>query len=266
MSQQCILKICLKSDKVILEPFKILLSFVQKVDRIYYNIYKKEYRSGVRYENITEMQPYSREVALKILKKRLKGNFPFFLDIYGVEEEKEKEAFTLARTGEFTFLYIILSEENFVERRELLFFILEKLITADIMIMGSCSDIADGIEIGEEQNVLSNWQWQRRKIYAKYNNPNYDLTIERTLLNCDTIWYSVGCFNWYNLNYLTENNRRLLLKYTNCFSKEVIGKNGIILQNYDERKNYGLYKNRIICENLSEYLYNNKFFINIVKM
>lgn len=255
---QYMLKICLKSDKIILELLRILLSFLQNVDRIYYNIYKKEYRSSIRYETITEMQYYSKAEALKVLKKRLEGQYPFFLDIYGIGEKKE--AFTLARTGEFTFLYMILCEDNFEDRKEALFFILEELIATDTMIMGSCSDIADLKMKNNTGRLLSNWQLQRRKLYAKYNVLNYDLTNERNLINSDTIWYSAGWMNWYNLNYLTEKDKWLLNRCKDIFLKKTIGLHGMLFQVYRGSKDYQIKVCEERCKNFSKWLQNNRFF------
>lgn len=78
MSDQCIIKICLKSDYDVQKELEKLLSFVQNVDKIYYNFYRQEYRSSQRYEDTTWMGIYTEQTAKSLLKKRLRGTFLFF--------------------------------------------------------------------------------------------------------------------------------------------------------------------------------------------
>ena len=261
MSDQCIIKICLKSDYDVQKELEKLLSFVQNVDKIYYNFYRQEYRSSQRYEDTTWMGIYTEQTAKSLLKKRLRGTFPFFLDVYGTQAGTIREAFTLARIGKTMFLYLILCKENFIIRREAIFLMVEYLIAENVMLIGYCSDLAD-FWWNEQAGVLesSAWRQRRRRIYAFYNTVDYSLEDEKRLFWGDEVLYPASWTSWCNRNFLCESKERLLEKHRHLFYAKTEIENGIMLQLYKEIDGYKERENRLKSQNFYAYLKNNKIF------
>lgn len=251
----------MKSDNDVQKELEIILSFVRNVDRIYYNFYRSEYRSSQRYEDPTWMENYTKPAALKFLKKRLRGAFPFFLDIYGTRISREREAFTLVRLGKYMFLYVILCKENFIIHKEILFFILESLIAKDVMLMGYCSDLADFWWSEQKSNIENTvWYQRRRWLYSAHNTKDYSLKNEKILLLSDEIWYPASWISWCNRNFLCESKGSLLEKNKHLFYTKAEIQNGIMLQLYENIDGYSDAENRLKNKKFYEYLKNNKIF------
>jgi len=260
MSNQYIVKVCINSNNNVQKELEILLSLARNVDRIYYNFYKPEYRSGQRYEEPTWMENYTKQAAVKFLKKRLRGNSPFFLDIYGTKKFQEQEAFTLVRLGEYMLLYIILCKDNFVIQKKLLFSIIEDLIAKNILLMGYCSDLADFWWNVKSDPENFAWDQRRRWLYSAYNTTDYSLEDEKALLLSDEIWYPACWMIWCNRNFLCESKYDLLKKHKHFFYVQRKVSNGIILQLYKYADEYNNMKNRLASQKFYEYLKNNKIF------
>ncbi len=263
MENQYLLKLCMQSKSNMLEYLKSILMKVKAVDRVYYNIYRDEYRSSARFEDKTYMIPYKEDIAVKYLKKRLQGNFPFFFDVYGVHEKRE--SFTLVRTGRYTFLYVILENDNFKEQQKELFHLIDAMIWEDIVISGYCSCIEDAnawdYAVYAKAKALfhSAWQANRRLIYERYNTQDYDMKDESKRLQEELIWYPTGWTNWYNTNFLQPGKEALLMKNKEQLVSIEQQENSVKFQLYQFPETFITTENQEKSRNLRRYLANNKF-------
>lgn len=158
------------------------------IEYVYYNIYRSDYRAGVRYEDTTLAMRCSEGIAHKLLKKRLKGDFPFFLNIHGAE----KEDFSLARTGEYSYLYVAITKHNFVRIWKDIILHIDCLFECNKILFGYCGDLK---YITKNLNLNNIDEW-RHRIFAKHNTVDYDVINEKKLLREDDYFDYICWKNW----------------------------------------------------------------------
>lgn len=177
MREKYILKLCLYSERINASDITQFLCMPNNLERIYSNIYRQEYRSSIRYEDVTFMKTYTEKDALKLFTKRIElSQTPFFLDFYQMGQDGE--SISIARTGKYIFLYMQISSESYERHKKNMRKYCEDLAEENKLFLGHCSRLM------LQQGGEISW---RRLIYARHNKPDYDLKEETSFLECENI-------------------------------------------------------------------------------
>ena len=177
MQENYIFKLCLNAENIVVNDVSKFFCIPTNLERIYSNIYCPEYRSGIRYEDVTFMKKYTEKEALKLLTKRLElSQKPFFLDLYQTGENGESIA--IARTGRYIFLYMLMSYVNYEKNKEELQNFCEGLLAEKKLLFAYCSNLL------KKQIKGSPW---RRLIYARHNKVKYNFNEENIFLKRENL-------------------------------------------------------------------------------